>query len=298
MDRLLANLFVWYGTHRRRTNLRRTPAALGLPFEEVSFPSQSADQARIAGWLIPAPKPKAVVVLCHGIDSAACAMLPKAAMLHRNGYACLLFDFRATGRSCGDYVTLGDLEAGDVLGAVAYLDAVPQTSPLPLFAIGDSMGGSAVIRAASLCDRIGAVVSESTYSTLADALERRLKLLGPFAGRVAGHCHPIGASKYGVTIADVSPVRDIAALAPRPVLIIHDNLDVLSPRSDADSLYAAAGEPKERWNVPYAPHTYAYMIAPREYERRVVGFLDRAVEKVRRRAQPPREHVIAAPSAR
>ena len=42
-------------------------------------------------------------------------------------------------------------------------------------------------------------------------------------------------------------------------------------------LYAAAKGPKERWDVPYAPHTYAHMVAPREYERRVVDFLDRVV---------------------
>jgi fermentation-respiration switch protein FrsA (DUF1100 family) len=281
MERLIAKIVIWYGTHRRGTNLRRTPATFSLQFTELSFPSTSSKEAQLHGWLIPAQQPKGIVLLCHGIDSAAHAMLPKAAMLTRHGYTCMLFDFRATGRSGGDYVTLGLHEAEDVLGAVAYIQGQSVLRGLPIMAIGESMGGSAVIRAAAVCDAIRAVISESTYATLADALWQRLKLLGPFARRVEGHCHQIGADKYDVQIRDVSPERDVAAISPRPLLIIHDNLDVLCPRSETDRLYMAANQPKERWDVPYAPHTFAFMVAPREYERRIVDFLDRAIETSR-----------------
>jgi len=281
MERIIANLVIWYGTHRRGTKLRKTPAAYQLEYQNIEFPSASARHARLSGWLIPASNPRAVVILCHGIDSAAHAMLPKAAMLVRHGFTCLLFDFRATGRSTGDIVTLGLHEAEDVLGAVAYVEKLPILVELPIFAIGESMGGSAVIRAAAKSDRIRAVVSESTYATLSDALNQRLKLLGPFAGRVADHCHRIGAEKYDVSIRDVSPERDIAHLGVRPLLIIHDNLDILCTRAETDRLFAAATGPKERWDVPYAPHTYAFLVAPREYERRVTDFLNRAVDLYR-----------------
>ena len=204
-------------------------------------------------------------------------MLPKAAFLRRHGFTCLLFDFRATGRSGGEHVTLGYREAEDVLGAVAYIQGRAEIRDLPILAIGESMGGSAVIRAAAISDSIRAVVSEATYATLGDALRQRLKVVGPLARRVSDHCHRIGADKYDVDIADVSPERDIAAMGSRPLFIIHDNLDILCTRSETDRLYAAAMEPKERWDVPYSPHTFAYMVAPREYERRVVDFLNRAV---------------------
>jgi len=278
MDRLLANLFVWYGTHRRRTRLHRTPASFGLEFTEVSFQSASVKETMLSGWIVPAEQPKAVLLLCHGIDSAAHAMLAKAALFARNGFTCLLFDFRGTGRSGGEYVTLGHHESEDVLGAVAFIESQPELNSLPIMCLGESMGGSAVIRAAAVCESIRAVVSESTYATLADALYQRLRPLGPFAKRVADRCHTIGIEKYDLCIADVSPVQVIERIAPRPVLLIHDNLDVLLPRVETDRLYAAAGEPKERWDVPYAPHTFAFMVAPRDYERRVVDFLDRAVK--------------------
>jgi len=279
MVRLLANAMIWYGTHRRGTNMRRTPAKFRLAFREVSFPSANRDSAQICGWLIEARgEAKAVVLLCHGIDSSAQSMLAKAAMLSRNGFACLLFDFRGTGRSGGDIVTLGLREADDVLGAVEYVKGLEELRGLPLIGLGESMGGSAVIRAAAQCDAIRAVISESTYSTLTDALNNRLKLTGPFAKQIAEHCHAISAEKYDVQIPDVSPVRDIAALSPRPLFFIHDNFDVLCPRSQSDRLYEAAKEPKERWDVPYAPFIFAHLVAPREYERRIVDFLSRVVQ--------------------
>ena len=39
--------------------------------------------------------------------------------------------------------------------------------------------------------------------------------------------------------------------------------------------YAAAREPKQIWEVPNGQHVAGITTAPEEYERRVVGFLDR-----------------------
>ena len=41
--------------------------------------------------------------------------------------------------------------------------------------------------------------------------------------------------------------------------------------------YAAAGEPKELWNVQGSSHTGGLDAQPAEYERRVVGFFDRSL---------------------
>ncbi|HLJ56282.1 MAG TPA: alpha/beta hydrolase [Chthonomonadaceae bacterium] len=276
MDRILAQMMVWYGTHRRRTNLRRTPENFGLEYRTVTFPSAGDDQVALSGWIVPAKAPKAVVLVCHGVDSGAQAMLPKAAMLQRRGYTSILFDFRGVGRSGGDYVTLGYRERDDVLGALEFAASCPELRGLPIFAIGESMGGAAVIRAAAADERIRAIVSESTYATLNDALCQRLKPLGPLSKHVARHCQRIGAERYQIDIADVSPERDIATMSPRPLLFIHDQLDIMCPRAETDRLFRAAKPPKERWDVPYAPHTFAYFVAPREYEARVVDFLDRA----------------------
>ena len=170
-------------------------------------------------------------------------------------------------------------EADDVLGALEFIKGRTELKGLPIFAIGESMGGSAVIRAAAQSPHIRGMVSESTYATLHDALWQRIKLLGPIASSVAKRCYIIGASRYGVQIADVSPERDITRFTPRPILLIHDKWDLLCTRKESDRLYDAAGEPKERWDVPYSPHTFAFMIHPKEYERRVINFFDQCLQQ-------------------
>ena len=41
--------------------------------------------------------------------------------------------------------------------------------------------------------------------------------------------------------------------------------------------YHAAGEPKTLWEIPDARHVGGLAARPAEYERRVVGFFDRAL---------------------
>jgi fermentation-respiration switch protein FrsA (DUF1100 family) len=274
-----AKLFAWYGTRPRPSTHRQVPSHLGLSYKNVSFLSAHSDRVRLSGWLIPARNPIGVVILCHGHGSTRSKMLRKAVMLNRYHFTTLLFDFRANGGSDGEYGTLGYRETEDVLGAVAYLDSRLDTCSLPVMALGESMGGAAVICAAARCERICAVVSEATFATLDDALMRRVKLcFGPFAPSVAESCSRIGEQDFGLKLSDVSPERDIAAISPRPILLIQDSLDVLCTRQESERLFNAAREPKERWIVPAAPHTYAFTVAPGEYAHRVSKFLTSAAE--------------------
>lgn len=274
----LAQFITWYGTRRRRTISRRTPADFGLNYYNTAFPSANEDVVNLSGWLVPAQDPKAVVILCHGHGGSRRGMLQKAVMLNRNHFTTLLFDFRACGSSEGNCRTLGLRETDDVLGAVTFLKHIPETRTLPMLVLGQSVGGAAAIRAAARSEHIRAVVTEATYAQLEAVLHRRVRLcVGPFASPVARTCYSLGTQKLGMDIREIAPERDIAQISPRPVMLIQDNLDIVCPRSESNRLFAAAREPKERWIVPRAPHTGAFRVAPREYERRVTSFLDRAL---------------------
>lgn len=75
----------------------------------------------------------------------------------------------------------------------------------------------------------------------------------------------------------------IPRIAPTPVLLInaaHDEVD-----DKAAAYFRAANEPKQRWLVPAGGHTGGITAMPQEYERRVVGFLDRRLTG--RPAAPP-----------
>jgi fermentation-respiration switch protein FrsA (DUF1100 family) len=49
------------------------------------------------------------------------------------------------------------------------------------------------------------------------------------------------------------------------------------------NFYRAAGEPKQLWRVADASHTRGYQTDPGAYERRVVGFFDKALLNVERK---------------
>ena len=66
-------------------------------------------------------------------------------------------------------------------------------------------------------------------------------------------------------------------IAPRPCS--SSTASTASPtREPANrAFYAAAREPKEIWEVPDGRHIGGVDAQPQEYERRVVGFFDRAL---------------------
>jgi fermentation-respiration switch protein FrsA (DUF1100 family) len=273
MKTTMARVCTWSGTRRRASTPRRSPQYYGLHYEDVHFPSAHSDLIRLSGWLIPVASPQGVIVLCHGHTSTRAHLLEKAVMLNAHHFTTLLFDFRARGLSEGDVCTLGAREADDVLGAVAFLQHRNDLKHLPIGALGESMGGAAVIQAAARTSTLRCLVTEASYASLDRVVQQRLAFaFGPFAGSVLQACHQISVDEMALDIASVSPEAQIAKISPRPVFLITDGLDLTCPRRESDRLYAAAGQPKERWIAPTAPHCLAFLAHREAYTDRVCSF--------------------------
>lgn len=67
----------------------------------------------------------------------------------------------------------------------------------------------------------------------------------------------------------------MAAIAPRPLFIIHGEADIRNRVENAYILYELACWTKELWIQPDVAHTKTYMIYGQEYEKRVLDFLDK-----------------------
>ena len=80
----------------------------------------------------------------------------------------------------------------------------------------------------------------------------------------------------GVDFDQVAPDKIIGKISPRPIFLIDDLEDDLTPKDSVVVLYGAARDSKTLWKIPDCPHDLGYECAPEEYERRVLSFWRRA----------------------
>jgi pimeloyl-ACP methyl ester carboxylesterase len=262
------SVFAVYLTHlptRRAVH----DADLGAPKRPVTL--TTAKGLELHGWYVPSRNGAAVAVM-HGTGSNRLGVADHARLLARHGYGVLLFDFNGHGESEGRSTSLPARFQPDADAALAYLRRRPDVRPGRIGAIGVSLGGEVAIHAAARDRGWRATVLEgvqggspadmrasdpdpATYVTLS-------ALYG--LGRVLGGSGP-----------PASNPEQIERIAPRPLLLLSSGAGT-EARANEEYL-RRGGRTTELWNLPEARHAAALRTDPAGYERRVVGFLDRAL---------------------
>lgn len=267
---LLGYLFV----HPPRMPVVSTPARYDLAFETVALTAR--DGTRLAGWFVPRPGARAAVILCHGYPVNRQTMLSLVPPLHRAGFHVLAFDFRALGESEGRACTVGHEEPWDVQAAVEFLKKRPDVDPQRIGVLGWSMGAASALIAAADEPALRAVVADSAFARLDEMAEQRLRPL-PTAIRIplARSSRAWAEQWSGCSASEVSPLRAVRQMAPRPVLFIHGERDRLIPVRHARLLFDAAPSPRGLWIVPGAGHVRSYRRHRAAYEQRVITFFRR-----------------------
>lgn len=242
-------------------------APADLPLEAVSFASVSG--STIQGWFLRGREGAGAVLLLHGVRANRSHLLPRARLLWEAGYSVLLIDLQAHGASPGEHITFGYLESRDVRAAVAYL-----RRRLPgerLGGLGTSLGGAATLVGPQPAG-FDAVVLESVYPTLREAVEDRIRIrLGPLAAPLTPLLLLQIRPRLGFSPDELRPIDGIGRLGA-PVLLIAGDADRHTPLAETRRLFAAARAPKELWIVPGAAHVDLYTFAGPEYERRILAF--------------------------
>ncbi len=245
-----------------------SPAEYGLPFEEISL--VTADSLTLCGWLVPGRDPERVVVILHGHGGSIDYDAQYVPTLHAAGYNVLQFDFRGHGRSQGSVVTLGYLERMDVQAAVQFLLG----RGLRRIALhGFSQGGMVAITSAAVCPEVAVVIDDGAPVRLRTAMRGWGRdhhvpaFVVPFMALLV-----IGAAslRLGANLFRYEPVRWVGKIAPRPLMLIHGELDQYV--SDFDDLLKAA-HPTEVWRLPAEGHVTASINLREEYWQRVIAFL-------------------------
>lgn len=143
-----------------RQPIDRTPADVGLAYEDVTF--RATDGVELKGWFLPGPGdgPAPCIVWVHGWPwnrlgnvagrvpwrDADIDHLPATRALHDAGFAVLMFDLANHGESGRrSPLTYGMRERRDYVGAVRYVRSRRDVVADRIGAIGMSAGGSTVL---------------------------------------------------------------------------------------------------------------------------------------------------------
>ena len=246
---------------------------------DISEPEQHwlqlEDGRALRAWYYPSENGAAILAM-GGLGGALGRNLPPVAPLIRAGYGVLQIDTFACAEPPAR-VTLGAKEVAAAAAGVDFLLARPDVAPERIGAIGFSMGGVTVIRAAARQPQIRALVAEGGYDHLGEHITRpgveKPRPRTIFLHTIAG----VYWLQTGVNPWGINPRDDIAAISPRPVLLIYGEKEIA--RGGGWAQFEAAGEPKKIWVVPRGDHGGNYRLAPDAYERKVLVFFERYLEE-------------------
>jgi hypothetical protein len=246
------------------------PNDLRVGYENVSF--RTSDGLRLVGWYIPS-KNGAVVIAFPGRKGTQ----EKARMLARHGYGVLLFDRRGEGKSEGEPNSWGWGGTKDVDAAIAYLQRRPDVERGRIGGLGLSVGGEMMLETAAETEALKAVVSEGAGARM--FTEEMDQDLPPLEKATVAPSAWIKQASIAV-FSNQSPPTNLKDLvpkiAPRAMFLI------AAPNAPTGEdlnrgYYKAAGEPKTLWEIPESKHVGGMHSRPREYERRVIAFFERAL---------------------
>lgn len=254
---------------------RPTPVRVGSPppalgARELSLATDAGGS--VSGWYVPGEPGAGAILLLHGIRGDRRQMTGRARFLRRAGYSVLLIDLPAHGQSSGSRITFGLREAAGVRTALRYLH---EQHPAERTAVlGVSLGAAAFVFAGA-APAPGAVVLESMYPTIEDAVANRLSMR---FGRAGAGATPLLLWQLpvwaGVSARDLRPIAALERVRA-PLLLVSGTHDRHTTWAETKRLFAVANEPKELWAIDGAAHVDLHAFDPAPYEARVLSFLAR-----------------------
>ena len=245
------------------------PSDFGLPFEPVAF--QSRDGIALPGWMIGPELPGPPVMILHGYTDSKSSYLYHARFLYENGHPSVVFDQRGHGESAAGRVSLGPLEARDVVAVLETLQEAGRGEGFVLW--GSSMGATVALLAASETALVAGVISESSYETLEDVVADTLRIryrvprfpLVPAGLRTA-------SLLVGVDLREVSVARAVASLEI-PILFVSGECDPRMTSDVGERLFSLASKGLGHIVVPGADHAECWALGQPKYGENVLELI-------------------------
>lgn len=212
------------------------PPAASLSLWVVDPPGETADAAR--------PAPRGTILILHGINDRKQTMLGVGKEFARRGYRSVLVDLRAHGRSSGQWLSFGAIEAKDLSQVI---DALESRELLAgnVGVFGPSFGGGVAVQLAGCDERVKAAVSVCGFTSMREVTPGVYRMYAPIPVRWLMLDTSIQrAITHAGRVGGFDPDDADALLAIKrteaQVLLIHGKEDRKIPPSHSKRLHAAA----------------------------------------------------------
>jgi dipeptidyl aminopeptidase/acylaminoacyl peptidase len=266
LDIGLSSLYVYALTHPGCAE--PLPINEGLSSGEISLSTR--DDLKLRAWYYPSKNGAAIIAL-GGVGGSLGDRLPPVQALIEAGYGVLQIDSRSCAQPARR-VTLGGNELFDADAGLEYLLSNAEIDPGRIGVFGFSMGGVTALRLAARHPQVQAVVAEGGYDQLGKHITQPQEQIS-LTRRVFLYTVAINFwLQTGLNPWSISPLDDIAAISPRPVLLIFGEHEI--DRACGYLQFKAAGEPKTLWVVPNGDHGTNFDLDRFDYTSRVLDFFD------------------------
>ena len=211
-----------------------------IDFEEITIPTKN--NKNLYGWWIPAEnitnEKKPTIILIHGWARNVDRTMSYIKRLHPAGYNLLAFDSRCHGKSDDDKYSTMIKFMEDIRATIDFSENLPNVDPNRIGALGLSIGGAALLYAASLDKRIKSVITVGAFShpkkVLGDEFKKRKIPYFPFIWIILKYIE----FRVGAKFDDVAPANNIIR-SDAKIFLIHGMDDITVPVTQADLLYKA-----------------------------------------------------------
>ncbi|WP_114491104.1 bifunctional alpha/beta hydrolase/OsmC family protein [Candidatus Ulvibacter alkanivorans] len=269
-----------------------------MNLQKVNFPNN--DQQTLAGRLeLPAdrtPHNFAIFAHCFTCTKNLLAVKNISRALTAQGFGVLRFDFTGLGESEGDFENTnfsGNVE--DLLAAAAFLEKEYQS---PTLLIGHSLGGAAVIKAATQLPKLKAVAtinSPSDPKHVKHHLEQdieKIKSTGKATVNLSGR--PFTIKKHFLDDLEKQSLAETLKEFHKALLILHSPQDTIVGIKNAEELYLAAHHPKSFVSLDGADHLLANKADSNYVGQVIAGWASRYVSMPEEKRFSSKHDVVAS----
>ena len=262
-------------TRAERHPVGRGPQVAAATYEDVSL--RTSDGLTLKGWFFPVRGTRAAILI-HGRNANRTEFEGRsehiAEFLIADGFSVLLFDLRGHGDSNGERFSLGQFERLDVASAIDYV-ASRGFAENRIALLGISLGAGTAIQELLLHPRVGAIISDSSYTDAYTIVTEKLQQEAGVPGWFTPGVLFMTKIAFGLDGDQVRPIEVVRAHPERAFLFIHCDTDGLTPVHHAQDLRAASANPASAlWIAHDCNHAAADDVYPSEYRMRVITFLD------------------------